>query len=115
MPIKTVGSVCSGIEAASVAWAPLGFQFEWFSEIAAFPSRLLKEKYPNIPNVGDASKLPGMIKQNKITAPDIICGGTPCQAFSLAGWKNGLNDERGNLTLAFVDIIDNNDAIRIKT
>lgn len=112
MKIKTVGSVCSGIEAASVAWSPLGLSFEWFSEIATFPSRLLKEKYPNIANIGDMTKIPAMLKQNKITTPDIICGGTPCQAFSFAGWKNGLNDERGNLTLTFVDIINNNDALR---
>ncbi|MBQ8087759.1 MAG: DNA cytosine methyltransferase [Clostridia bacterium] len=110
--IKTVGSVCSGIEAASVAWNPLGLSFEWFSEIAAFPSRVLKEKFPDIPNLGDMNNIPALIEQGKITAPDLICGGTPCQAFSLAGGKNGLNDERGNLTLKFVDIIEANDKER---
>jgi len=114
MQINTVGSVCSGIEAASVAWGSLGLNFEWFSEIAAFPSRLLKENYPNVPNIGDMSKITASLNKNKITAPDVICGGTPCQAFSLAGWKQGLNDERGNLTLTFVDIINSNDAIRAK-
>jgi len=112
MQIKTVGSVCSGIEAASVAWNPFGLKFEWFSEIALFPSRLLKEKYPHISNVGDMTKIPALLNQNKIKAPDIICGGTPCQAFSLAGWKQGLDDERGNLTLKFVDIVNKNDEIR---
>lgn len=111
--IKTVGSICSGIEAASVAWEPLGVQFDWFSEIAPFPSRVLAEKYPAIPNLGDMKDIPGMISQGKITAPDLICGGTPCQAFSLAGWQNGLNDDRGNLTLKFVDIIESNDSVRL--
>lgn len=110
--IKTVGSICSGIEAASVAWEPLGMHFEWFSEIAPFPSLILSEKYPSIPNLGDMNDIPEMLIDKRISAPDMICGGTPCQAFSLAGWKNGLNDDRGNLTLKFVDIIEANDAIR---
>lgn len=108
----TVGSVCSGIEAASVAWEPLGMQFQWFSEIASFPSLILSEKYPDIPNLGDMNFVPDLLLSNKIIAPDLICGGTPCQAFSLAGWKNGLNDDRGNLTLKFVDIIEANDHVR---
>lgn len=111
--IKTVGSVCSGIEAASVAWETLGVEFAWFSEIAPFPSRVLAEKYPLIPNLGDMNDIPALISQNKITAPDLICGGTPCQAFSLAGCQNGLNDDRGNLTLKFVDIIESNDIVRL--
>ncbi len=110
--IKTVGSVCSGIEAASVAWKPLGVKFEWFSEIAPFPSRLLAEKYPLTPNLGDMNDIPEMLTQGKIIAPDLICGGTPCQAFSLAGWQSGLNDDRGNLTLKFVDIVESNDTVR---
>lgn len=112
MRIKTVGSVCSGIEAASVAWSKLGLKFEWFSETASFPSGLLKEKYPNTPNIGDMTEIPALLNQNKISTTDIICGGTPCQAFSLAGWKQGLDDERGNLTLKFVDIVNKNDEIR---
>ena len=113
MKIKTVGSICSGIEAASVAWGD-HVEFEWFSEIAEFPSRLLSIKYPNVVNVGDMNYIPEKLISNEITAPDMICGGTPCQAFSLAGLKNGLNDERGNLTLKFVDIIETNDEIRLK-
>ena len=96
MNIKTVGSICSGIEAASVAWEPLGLNFEWFSEIADFPSRLLTLKYPDITNLGDMNDIPDKIHEGTIDAPDLLCGGTPCQAFSLAGWKNGLNDDRGN-------------------
>ncbi len=112
MLFTSVGSVCSGIEAASVAWEPLGMRFEWFSETAAFPSRVLAEKYPHIENLGDMIGIPEKISSGGIAAPDLICGGTPCQAFSLAGRKNGLNDNRGNLTLRFADIADSNDARR---
>lgn len=111
--IKTVGSICSGIEAASVAWEPLGLSFKWFSEIADFPSRILSEKYPDIANVGDMNNIPEMLISGEIEAPDLLCGGTPCQAFSLAGRQNGLEDARGNLTLKFVDIVNVNDKIRI--
>lgn len=113
MNIKTVGSICSGIEAASVAWEPLGLSFKWFSEIADFPSRVLSEKYPNIDNIGDMNNIPEMLISGEIEAPDLLCGGTPCQAFSLAGKQNGLDDDRGNLTLKFVDIVNANDTIRI--
>ena len=114
MIFKSVGSICSEIEAASVAWEPLGMKFEWFSEITDFPSLVLAEKYPNIQNLGDMNNIPEKIESSEITAPDLICGGTPCQAFSLAGWKNGLNDDRGNLTLRFVDIVNSNDKQRKK-
>ncbi len=109
---KTVGSICSGIEAASVAWRPLGFSFQWFSEIAAFPSNILRKKFPEIPNLGDMNGIPEAILRGDVAAPDFICGGTPCQAFSLAGWQKGLHDVRGNLTLKFVDIIEANDRMR---
>lgn len=113
MEIKTVGSICSGIEAASVAWKDFDFQFKWFSEIADFPSRLLAEKYPETPNLGDMTDLPEKILNKEIEAPDLLCGGTPCQAFSLAGWRNGLEDDRGNLTLSFVDIVEASDKVRL--
>lgn len=112
MVVKTVGSICSGIEAASVAWKPLGVSFKWFSEIAPFPSSVLKVKFPNVPNLGDMNGIPSLIRKGKIEAPDLLCGGTPCQAFSYAGNQLGLNDDRGNLTLRFVDIIKENDKIR---
>ncbi|MGC8122006.1 DNA cytosine methyltransferase [Marinobacter sp. VGCF2001] len=108
----TVGSVCSGIEAASVAWKDLNFEFSWFSEISQFPSAVLHNKYPTIANIGDMVKIPEKISGEITEAPDIICGGTPCQAFSFAGWKRGLQDDRGNLTQRFVDIVNSNDAIR---
>ena len=112
--IKTVGSVCSGIEAASVAWESMGYKFEWFSEIADFPAYVLKEKYGNIPNLGDMADIPQKLIKGDVQAPDLICGGTPCQAFSFAGFQNGLKDNRGNLTLKYVDIIDTNDKVREK-
>lgn len=114
MEIKTVGSICSGIEAASVAWEPLGVTFKWFSEIATFPSNVLKIKFPSVSNLGDMNEIPKLIEKGAIDAPDLLCGGTPCQAFSYAGNQNGLNDDRGNLTLKFVDIIKANDKIRKK-
>lgn len=112
MVINTVGSICSGIEAASVAMNPLGLSVDWFSEIADFPSKLLNIRYPNTPNLGDMCTISDNLQNQNIIAPDLICGGTPCQAFSFAGLKQGLNDDRGNLTLQFVDIINTNDTIR---
>lgn len=112
MKIKSIGSVCSGIEAASLAWKEFDFEFKWFSEIAEFPSKLLEIKYPNVPNHGDMTLLPEKISKGLVEAPDLICGGTPCQAFSVAGWRNGLEDDRGNLTLSFVDIVEESDKIR---
>lgn len=106
----TVGSVCSGIEAASVAWQGLGVRFEWFSEIAPFQSMFLAERYPHIPNIGDLCEIPKKILSGEVSCPDVVCGGTPCQAFSLTGHKRGLADERGKLTLKFIEVIDANDA-----
>jgi len=114
MDIKTVGSVCSGIEAASVAFKDFHWNFEWFSEIDKNPSKVLAYHYQNVQNVGDMNLLPKLILDEKISSPDLICGGTPCQAFSLSGLKRGLSDSRGNLTLKFVDIIKANDTIRQK-
>ena len=71
-------------------------------------------KYPDVVNLGDMNRIPELIKNKEIKSTDLICGGTPCQAFSLAGWKNGLNDERGNLSLKFVDIVEENDNARLK-
>ena len=104
------GSVCSGIEAASVAWHPLGWQAAWLSEIEPFPSAVLAHHYPTVPNLGDMTLLPEKILSGEVEAPDLFCGGTPCQAFSVAGLRNSLDDARGNLSLTFVEIanaIDN--------
>lgn len=91
-------SVCSGIEAASVAFGPLGWEVVAFSEIEKFPSALLAHRYPEVPNLGDFTT----INTATLGRIDILCGGPPCQAFSIAGLRGGLNDARGNLTLSFV-------------
>ncbi|MDW9650807.1 DNA cytosine methyltransferase [Sinorhizobium meliloti] len=91
-------SVCSGIEAASVAWHPLGWRAVAYSEIEKFPSAVLKHHYPDVPNLGDFTK----INVASLGQVDILAGGTPCQAFSVAGLRQSLADERGNLSLEFV-------------
>lgn len=98
------GSVCSGIEAASVAWEPLGWKASWVSEIEAFPSAVLKHHWPEVPNLGDMLKLPAAVSAEIVDAPDVLVGGTPCQAFSVAGRRESLEDERGALTLAYVEL-----------
>jgi DNA (cytosine-5)-methyltransferase 1 len=106
------GSVCSGIEAASVAWHPLGWKAAWLSEIEPFPSAVLKHHYPDVPNLGDMTTLPERILSGEIEAPDVFCGGTPCQAFSVAGLRKSLDDARGNLSLTFVGIANAIDHVR---
>lgn len=108
----TYGSVCSGIEAVSVAWQGMGFEPAWFSEIEPFQCAVLAHHYPSVPNYGDMTTLPERILSGEIAAPDILVGGTPCQAFSVAGLRNSLNDERGNLTLVFVRILNAINTIR---
>ena len=106
------GSVCSGIEAASVAWHPLGWKAAWLSEIEPFPSAVLAHHYPDVPNLGDMTDLPGRIQSGEIEAPDVFCGGTPCQAFSVAGLRKSLDDARGNLSLTFCEIANAIDTVR---
>jgi DNA (cytosine-5)-methyltransferase 1 len=95
-------SVCSGIEAASVAWHHLGWEPVGFSEIEPFPAAVLKHRFPHVPNYGDMTKLeewpiePGTV--------DLLVGGTPCQSFSVAGLRKGLEDPRGNLMLTYLAI-----------
>jgi DNA (cytosine-5)-methyltransferase 1 len=94
-------SVCSGIEAATVAWHPLGWNPVGFSEIELFPSQVLKHHYPTVPNLGDMTKF----KEWKIESNiDVFVGGTPCQSFSVAGLRKGLDDPRGNLMLTYLAI-----------
>ncbi len=95
-------SVCSGIEAASVAWHHLGWTPVAFSEIEPFPSAVLAHRFQSIPNLGDMTQHeqwplePGAI--------DLLVGGTPCQSFSVAGLRQGLADPRGNLMLTYLAI-----------
>ena len=97
------GSVCSGIEAASVAWHPLGWRAAWFAEIEPFPSAVLAHHYPDVPNLRDMSALPARVLAGEVEAPELLCGGTPCQAFSVAGLRRSLDDARGNLSLTFCE------------
>ena len=96
------GSVCSGIEAATVAWDALGWQPAFFSEIEPFPCALLAHHYPDVPNFGDMTRF----QEWPLAAIDVLVGGTPCQAFSVAGLRKGLADPRGNLTLTFLAIVE---------
>ena len=95
-------SVCSGIEAASVAWHPLGWEPVGFSEIEPFPSAVLAHHYPHVPNFGDMTKFQEWPLD--AGAIDILVGGTPCQSFSVAGLRQGLKDPRGNLMLTYLAI-----------
>jgi DNA (cytosine-5)-methyltransferase 1 len=106
------GSVCSGIEAASVAWNPLGWHAAWLSEIEPFPCALLRHHYPDVPNLGDMREIPRLLRSGLIYPPDVFCGGTPCQAFSLAGLRQSLDDARGNLSLTFCEIANEIDIQR---
>lgn len=108
------GSLCSGIEAASVAWEPLGWQPAWFAEIEPFPCAVLSHRWPHVPNHGDMTQLVGKILNGSVEAPDVLVGGTPCQAFSVAGLRGSLDDERGNLTLTLIRILDAIDFIRAR-
>ncbi|MDU8924294.1 DNA cytosine methyltransferase [Pasteurellaceae bacterium LIM206] len=107
----TYGSVCSGIEAVSVAWRGFASPL-WFSEIEPFACAVLAHHYPEVPNLGDITTLPARILKREVAAPDVLIGGTPCQAFSVAGLRKSLKDERGNLTLVFVRIADAIDKVR---
>ena len=114
------GSVCSGVEAASLAWLPLGWEAAWFSEIEPFPCAVLRERFPSVPNLGDMTKIQVEKMENgdqKFTGGDgtvvvvsggldLLVGGTPCQGFSVAGKRAGLRDERSRLAMAYVRLLD---------
>jgi DNA (cytosine-5)-methyltransferase 1 len=95
-------SICSGIEAASVAWCPLGWECVGVAEIAPFPSAVLAHHFPEVINYGDFTK----IETDSIGPIDLLVGGTPCQSFSIAGLRGGLADCRGNLALEFLRLAD---------
>ncbi|MBU6162862.1 MAG: DNA cytosine methyltransferase, partial [Myxococcales bacterium] len=91
------GSICSGIEAASVAWHSLIWSPAFFSEIDPFPCAVLAHHYPDVPNYGDMTEF----EEWPDVSIDVLVGGTPCQSFSVAGLRKGLDDPRGNLMLTF--------------
>jgi DNA (cytosine-5)-methyltransferase 1 len=90
--------VCSGISAPTRAWKPLGWRALCYAEIDAAPRAVLKHHYPDVPLVGDFTKIEG----NEHGAADLIVGGTPCQSFSIAGLRKGMDDDRGNLALEYI-------------
>ena len=96
-------SLCSGIEAATVAWHPLGWEAVAYSEIERFPSEVLAHHYPSTPNLGDMTKFKEWSIESNV---DLLVGGTPCQSFSVAGLRKGLDDPRGNLMLTYLAIAD---------
>lgn len=116
------GSVCSGIEAASVAWERLGWKPEWFAQFDPdhnysrcpdFPSSVLAHHWPEVPNLGDMTKIAASVRAGITPAPDIIVGGTPCQDFSVAGARAGLSGSRGQLTISYGELADAVDDRRI--
>jgi DNA (cytosine-5)-methyltransferase 1 len=96
-------SVCSGIEAATMAWHDLGWTPAGFSEIEPFPSAVLAHHYPNVTNFGDMTKYKEWNLDGSI---DLLVGGTPCQSFSVAGLRKGMDDPRGNLALVYCGMLD---------
>ena len=95
-------TVCSGIEACSSAWEPLGWKAQFFSEIEPFPCEVLKHHYPTVPNYGDMNNY----KEWKNGSVDVLCGGTPCQSFSIAGLRKGIESPNGQLMLTFGAILE---------
>ncbi len=95
-------SVCSGIEAATVAWRPLGWECAAVSEIDPHACSVLAHRFPDVPNLGDFTK----IGADDVGPVDLVVGGTPCQSFSVAGLRGGLDDDRGNLALEFCRLVD---------
>jgi DNA (cytosine-5)-methyltransferase 1 len=95
------GSVCSGIEAATVAWHSLGWKPAFFSEIEAFPRAVLSHHYQDVPLHGDFTTI-----GDEYGAIDVLVGGTPCQSFSVAGLRKGLDDDRGNLALEYLRLAE---------
>ena len=96
-------SVCSGIEAATVAWHDLGWKPAGYSEIEPFPSAVLAHHYPDVTNYGDMTKYKDWSLDGSV---DLIVGGTPCQSFSVAGLRKGMDDPRGNLALVYCGMLD---------
>lgn len=100
------GSLFSGVEAPTLAWEPLGWRPAFFAEVERFPCALLAERWPAVPNLGDVTAADFAASAVALGPIDLLVGGSPCQAFSLAGRRRSLADARGNLTLRYVEIVD---------
>ena len=94
-------SLCSGVETATLAWEQLGWEPIAFAEIEEFPSAILSVRFPDIPNLGDFTKVDWSKYRGAV---DLVAGGFPCQSYSLAGNRGGLADPRGNLALEFLRV-----------
>jgi len=92
----------------------MGWRAAWFAEIEPFPCAVLAHHYPTVPNLGDMTTIARRVMTGEVEAPDVLAGGTPCQAFSVAGLRESLADERGNLTLKFVELADAIDFVRVR-
>ena len=104
LPPITYASVCSGVDALTLAWEPLGrFQPVFSSEIGGFASAVLAKRWPHVKNLGDMTRIDGVKYSGLI---DVLWGSTPCQSYSRAGARQGLNDPRGALTRTFVELVD---------
>ena len=110
--MPTFGTVCDGIGCGHLAFNQVGFECAWSFEIEPFPSAVLAYRFPEVTNHGDMNKCAEMILSGKIDAPDVFIGGTPCQSWSVAGKRKGLEDARGNLSLTFCGIADAVDDVR---
>jgi DNA (cytosine-5)-methyltransferase 1 len=95
------GSLFSGIEAASVVWRPLGWRCAWVAEIDPFACAVLRHRYPDVPNLGDVNR----IDPDAIEPVDLVVFGSPCQSFSVAGKRLGLDDPRGNMALVGLRVV----------
>lgn len=104
-------SVCSGIEAVSVAWDEFARPVA-FAEIDPFASAVLSYRFPSVPNLGDLTTIAPRIASGELVAPSVLIGGTPCQAFSTAGLRGSMTDARGQLSLSFVEVANAIDAAR---
>lgn len=111
----TFATGCSGIGAPEVAFGDrLGWKCLWCSEIEPFPSAVLKYHWPDVQNVGDFLAIAERIRNDELEAPDVFIAGTPCQAFSVAGLRKSLKDQRGILTLEYIRIANEMDLQRIR-
>ena len=100
------GSFCSGIGSPECAWTGLGWTPCFHSEIEPFPCEVLAQRFPGVPNLGDMTKIDHEEIKRRFFGIDVLVAGTPCQSFSIAGLRKGMDDPRGNLALVFLGLVD---------